>query len=407
MHSPDKPAVPHKQGFKSLFQNIAVNSLQRKRVESMPEIPVNQKRLIDSFCQLVAVDSGTGKERLLADELISRLKALGATVTEDHAGEAIGGNCGNLIAKLPGTKQGPTILLSAHMDRVEPGQGIKPIIENGVIRSSGETILAADDVAGIVEILEALTAAKEQNIPHVPVEIVFTIAEEGGLHGAKGLDVNQLEAEMGFIFDSSGPVGNITVQAPAQSTITAAFIGQAAHAGIAPEKGVNALKTAALAVANMNLGRIDEITTANIGVFQSGRATNIVPDRALIKGEVRSRDPQKLKEQVDHMLSCINNACKLTGATVDLKVEESYPAFHLTQKDEVVQAVIKACEACQLPVHLVGSGGGSDANILNGKGIPCVVLGTGFQDVHSVNEWIPVEQLVKGARLALGLLQVL
>ncbi len=366
---------------------------------------VNETRLVDNFCHLVSIDSATGNERLIADELKRQLTALGAEVSEDNAGEAIGGNCGNLIAKFPGTKAGPTIMLSAHMDRVEPGQGIEPVIVDGVIRSKGDTILASDDIAGVAEILEALTLAKESNLDHVPVEVVFTIAEEGGLNGAKGLDPKNLKAEMGFMLDGGGSVGTVTVQAPAQTGVVATFRGQAAHAGIAPEKGVNALKAAAVAVANMNLGRNDEVTTSNIGVFTSGRATNIVPDTAVIKGEARSRNPEKLKEQVTHMLKCIDDACTLTGATVELRVEESYPAFHLNEADPVVQITAKACDRLGIPMELVGSGGGSDANILNGKGVPCVVFGMGFEDVHSTNESIPVDQLIKGAQLVLALLE--
>lgn len=372
----------------------------------MNNYTVNEQRLVDTFCHLVTIDAATGNERQIADELISRLKELGANVREDNAGVAIGGNTGNVIASFAGTKpHTPAILLSAHMDRVEPGKGIRPQIENGIIRSSGDTILAADDLAGIAAILEALTVIKEQNIAHGPIEVVFTIAEEGGLHGAKGLDVSQLQAKMGFIFDGGGKVGDLTVQAPAQTSLKATFKGKAAHAGVEPEKGINALKAAAMAIAEMKLGRIDEETTANIGIIRAGRATNIVPDEAVIEGEARSRNPKKLKKQVDHMVDAINKACAKTGASVDLQLEDSYPAFHLTEKDPVVQVFQAACETIGLSANLIGSGGGSDANILNGKGIPSVVLGMGYEAVHTTNEYIPIEQLQKAAELALALIQ--
>ena len=158
----------------------------------MDSIQVNEQRLVDNFCKLVRIDSSTGMEKLIAEELKRQLADLGAAVREDDAGTTFGGNCGNLIAKIPGTKPGPTLLLSAHMDRVEPGQGINPVITDGIIRSQGDTILAADDVAGIAEILEALRVIKENQLPHVPVEVVFTVAEEGGLKGAKALDTQQL-----------------------------------------------------------------------------------------------------------------------------------------------------------------------------------------------------------------------
>ena len=372
----------------------------------MDSIQVNEQRLVDNFCKLVRIDSSTGMEKLIAEELKRQLADLGAAVREDDAGTTFGGNCGNLIAKIPGTKPGPTLLLSAHMDRVEPGQGINPVITDGIIRSQGDTILAADDVAGIAEILEALRVIKENQLPHVPVEVVFTVAEEGGLKGAKALDTQQLESTMGFMLDGGGPVGTVTVQAPAQTGITATFHGKSAHAGIAPEKGINALVAAALAVAKMKLGRIDEVTTANIGVLTAGQATNIVPDRAVLKGEARSRNPEKLLAQVEHMVACINEACSQTGATVDLDVVDSYPAFQLGEQEPVVELITTACKQAGIPVQLVGSGGGSDANIINGKGIPCVVLGMGYEDVHSTNESIPTDQLVKGAQLIATLLQI-
>lgn len=367
---------------------------------------VDEQRLVDTFCHLVTIDAATGNERKIADELTARLKALGAAVREDDAGAAIGGNTGNIIALFTGDKPDvPAIMLSAHMDRVEPGQGIRPRIENGIIRSSGDTILAADDLAGAAAILEALTVIKEQKISHGPIEVVFTIAEEGGLNGAKGLDVSQLQAKMGFIFDGGGKVGDLTVQAPAQTSLKATFKGKAAHAGVEPEKGINALKAAAIAIAEMNLGRIDEETTANIGIISAGRATNIVPDEAVIKGEARSRNQEKLKKQVDHMVSAIHAACARTGASVDLQLEDSYPAFRLTEADPVVQTFQAACRAIGLSANLVGSGGGSDANILNGKGLPSVVLGMGYEAVHTTSEYMPIGELRRAAELALAIIQ--
>lgn len=366
---------------------------------------INEQRLVDEFLELVQIDSAPKNERQIADALLAKLKAMGLQVTEDNTGEKIGGNTGNIFAVLEGKLDVPPILFCAHMDRVSPGYGIKPRIQDGVITSDGTTILAADDVAGISAILEGVRIIQENNIPHGRIEILFTVAEEGGLYGAKSLDPNMLQAKAGFFMDSGGPVGTIVVQAPAQKGISITIHGKSAHAGVAPETGINAIVVAAHALTKMRLGRIDMETTANIGVIRGGVATNIVPDQVELRGEARSRDQGKLEKQAAHMIDVVRKTCTDYGVTADIEVHDSYSAFSLNQNDYVVKLACKAAEAIDLEPRLESTGGGSDANIINGYGIPSVVLGLGYTNVHTTSESIPIEQLAKAAEYVVSIIQ--
>lgn len=365
---------------------------------------INQQRLVDEFLELVKIDSASKDERLIADALIAKMAALGLAVTEDNAGERIGGTAGNLIGILEGQKEAPALLFCAHMDRVHPGFGIKPQIKDGVIRSDGTTILAADDVAGIVAILEAIRIIQEHKIPHGRLEILFTVAEEGGLYGAKSLDPGELQAKAGFFMDAGGPVGTIVTSAPAQKGLQATIHGKAAHAGVAPEDGISAILVAARAITRMRLGRIDPETTSNIGIIQGGVATNIIPDKVELKGEARSLNNEKLDSQINHMVDAINAACADHNVKADIRVDHSYSAFSLTESDIAVQLAVKAAEAIGLRPQLQSTGGGSDANIINGYGIPSVVLGMGYTDVHTTAEAITIEQMVTAARYVLSII---
>jgi tripeptide aminopeptidase len=365
---------------------------------------VNETRLVEEFLELVQIDSAPKDERRMADALLAKLKSLGLKAEEDDAGSKIGGNAGNVYAFLDGDPSLPPLLFSAHMDRVSPGYGIKPRVENGIIRSDGTTILAADDVAGVCAILEGIRTVKEQNIPHGRIEVVFTVAEEGGLFGAKNLDTSRLQAEAGFFLDSSGPVGTIIVQAPAQKSIRVKIHGRSAHAGVAPEEGINAIVVAAHAISSMRLGRIDPETTANIGVIRGGTATNIVPDLVELHGEARSRNEASLVAQTNHMVEAINAACEKHGARADIEVIDSYSAYHMKPDDYVVQLAGEAARHIGLEPVQQGTGGGSDANIINGRGIPSVVLGMGYENIHSTAESIPVDQLTKAAQLVAAII---
>ncbi|SHF28760.1 peptidase T-like protein [Desulfofundulus australicus DSM 11792] len=368
---------------------------------------VNRDRILAEFLELVQVDSVSGQERAMADLLAARLQELGLEVEEDRAGAETGGEAGNLIATLPARGPERPLLLVAHMDTVEPGRGIKPVVENGIVRSAGNTILGGDDKAGIAAILEVLRVIVEQELAHGGLEVVFTIGEEVGLLGAKHLDTGRLRSSMGYVLDSSGPAGTIVVQAPTQDKIEAVIHGRAAHAGINPEDGINAIAVAAHAVSRMQLGRIDEETTANIGVISGGKATNIVPAYCRLEGETRSLDGGKCRAQTAAMVEVLEKTAAQFHARVEITTTTLYPEFKLDESHPAVVLAKKAAERLGLVPQLIKTGGGSDANILNSRGITCVNLGIAMQKVHTTEEFIRVEDLATNARYLLEIIRMM
>jgi tripeptide aminopeptidase len=318
-------------------------------------------------------------------------------VIEDDAGDKVQGNAGNLIVNVKGNIDAPAVLLMAHMDTVVPGNGKKPQVVDGVLKSDGNTILGGDDVAGIVIILEALRGLKEQSLEHGDIQAVFTIAEEVGLLGAKNLDYGKIHSKYGFVLDSSGPIGSVAVKAPSQNNINVIIKGRAAHAGIEPENGISAISIAADAISRMKLGRIDHETTANIGAIHGGQATNIVCDKLEILAEVRSRDGNKLEVQTNHMRDCFKEAAQKFGGNVEFRSSLEYPAFSIDENSEIIQLLEKASGEAGLELKLEGIGGGSDTNILNSKDIQAVNLCIGMEKVHSVDEQYKIDNFEKAA----------
>ena len=237
---------------------------------------INKKRMVDEFLELVSIDSVSRKERRMADTLKAELKTMGYEVAEDDAGEKIGGDTGNLICTVKGTKPVPAVMLTAHMDTVEPGRGKKPIVDGEYIRTDGTTVLGGDDVSGIVCVLEALKVLRENGLQHGDIQIVFTVAEEVGLLGSKNLDLSKIYAKYGIVLDGDGAIGSIAVKAPSQYKMNVAVKGKAAHAGVSPEKGISAIQMAAAAISGMKLGRIDFETTANIGAIPTSSAKGLI-----------------------------------------------------------------------------------------------------------------------------------
>lgn len=376
---------------------------------------INLERMRQTFLDLVQIDSHSRHERRVAEYLKRRCEALGAEVEIDDAGEKVGGDTGNLIARFRGTvPDAPPFLFSSHMDTVTPGEGIRPIVEGDIIRSDGRTILGSDDKSGIAIILETIQTLRERAIPHPDLEVVFSICEEIGLLGAKHLDEKRLRACLGIVFDAEDP-NEIFTRGPSGNHIEFRIHGLEAHAGIAPEQGISAIKIAAEAIAAMRLGRIDEETTANIGQIEGGRATNIIPNLVTLKGEARSLDERKLEEQTRHMVECVHRAAEryevtLDGKTIRARVEETiernYPALNVPDDARLVQLIKRAAERLGRQVKTVASGGGSDANFLNGKGIECVVVGTGMRAIHTVNEWIDIKDMRAAAELAIEVIRL-
>lgn len=367
---------------------------------------IQRQRLLQTLLELIQIDSESRNERGVADYVTMRLRQLGYDVKEDDAGEQIGGNAGNIIAYHAGTCTGKSILFCAHMDTVAPGNHVKPIVEDNFVRSDGTTVLGGDDKAGIAAVLEALEALQEMGQEHGPIQIVFTVAEEVGLLGAKHLALDTLASvDAAFFFDSDGMPNQICVASPYHIDITATFQGKASHAGVEPEKGVSAVQMAAKAIAEMRLGRLDEETTANIGVIHGGTATNVVAGEAVIYGEARSLVKEKVIAQIEHMKNCCEAAAKTAGGTVAIQIEECYAAIALDENSTTVQLSKKAVERLGMEPKLVKSGGGSDANVFCGKGIPATNIGCGMNNVHSVQEYLNLAEVEAAAKFVLAIVE--
>ncbi|MEZ9874446.1 M20/M25/M40 family metallo-hydrolase [Vibrio breoganii] len=354
---------------------------------------VDQNRLVDNFLQLVKIDSESGNEKEVAIEIESQLQQLGFDVERLAVPETLS-NGFNIYAKLPGKLDG-SIVLSCHMDTVTPGNGIEPVIKDGIISSAGDTILGGDDKSGIAAIIEAITTLQENNVEHKTIEIAFTVFEEGGLHGSKQFDCSKIESEMGIVLDSGGPIGTIIAVAPGQQNLKVNITGKPAHAGLAPEQGINALTVASDAIANMNLSRIDEETTANIGVVKGGQATNIVMPSLYIEAEARSLDEEKLTKQVAHMVETFEAAATKHGAEVDIVSTRAYNPFQIPESHPHIQTVKDVFAQLDIEPIVTSTGGGSDANIFAEKGLTIVNLSTGMAKVHTTEEYIAIEDMRK------------
>jgi tripeptide aminopeptidase len=369
---------------------------------------IDRERIVNRFMELVQIDSESRFERQMAKKLKKELSNLGFEVREDETGARIGSYIGNVIAKLKGNNsEMPTLCLVAHMDTVEPGKNIKPIIKDGVIYSQGKTILGADDKAGITTILTSLEYMIENGFEYGDIEVIFTVCEEAGLLGSKNLDFNELEAEMGIVYDCDGKIGTIITAGPAQDKIRVLVEGKSAHAGKHPNEGINAIKVSSIALSNMKLGQIDEETTANIGVIRGGIATNIVPDQVELKGEARSRDEEKLKLQTEHMVDIFKKSANKFYANVEIETNRLFSSFKINKDTDIVQAAVLAAERLNLEPKLVATGGGSDTNIFNKAGIPTINLGLGAKEAHTPKENIAIDDLVKAVEYNLTIMKCL
>ncbi|PIC80949.1 hypothetical protein CSV75_03995 [Sporosarcina sp. P18a] len=364
---------------------------------------MNTQRLLQEFLELVKIDSETKNERNIADILTKKLQELGFDVTEDDTAEKTGHGAGNLIANLPSTvADADPIFFTCHMDTVVPGRSIQPIVkEDGYIYSDGTTILGADDKAGIAALLEMAKVIQESDKPHGPIQFIITAGEESGLVGAKAMNPDYLQAKYGFAIDSDGEVGGIVTAAPYQSKLWTTIYGKTAHAGVAPETGISAISLAAKSIAGMKLGRIDEETTANIGRFEGGKATNIVCEEAFILSEVRSINPDKMKKQIDLMVEKFATTSKSLGGKAETTTELMYPGFSIGDDEEVVQVAMKSIRNVGREPKIMTSGGGSDGNVFNGMGVPTVTLSVGYEEIHTKNERMPVKELEKLTELVL------
>ena len=374
---------------------------------------VDRKRLAETFKFLVRIDSVSKEEGVIANEIKKMLESMGAETFVDSAGDKIGGNSGNLIATFKGNTQAPPLLLNAHMDTVEPGRGVTAVLENGTFTSDGTTILGADDKSAIAILLETLTILKENDLPYGPLELVFTVCEEIGLQGAKHLDLSAVTAKYGFALDATDTEGIVT-RAPSANHLEFTVHGKDAHAGAAPEKGINAISLASKAIAKLELGRIDRETTCNIGTIEGGIATNIVPNLVKVKGEVRSHDDEKLDNITNKIVfsftEAIENYKKMNAndelPRVEINIKKDFPRTHIPDDHPVIKLATQAAENLGRKMKTKTTGGGADANIFFEKGIFTGVLGTGMRDMHTVRESVKLDDMVRTTELLLEIIRL-
>lgn len=373
---------------------------------------INRERLAETFKFLVEIDSVSKNEKDVSLEIKKILESMGAETIVDRAGEKAGSNTGNLIARFDGNIDASPLLFSAHMDTVEPGTGITAVFKDGVFTSDGTTILGADDKSAIAIYLEMMRVLQENNLPHCPIEFVFTICEEIGLLGAKNLDMSLIAAKYGYVLDTENMEGIVT-RAPAANSLEFKIHGREAHAGASPEKGINAILLASQAIAGLELGRIDHETTCNIGMIEGGIATNIVPNLVRVKGEARSLDSGKLNKVSNNIVKSFKDVVGTypKGSAEDLprlelRIEKDFSSTDIPEDHPVVLLAQNAAANLGRKMAATTSGGGSDANIFFEKGIVTGVIGTGMLDIHTVRESIRLDDMVYTSELLLEIIRL-
>ncbi len=364
---------------------------------------INRKRLLNLFTELVAIDSPSRSEHMMAARLKNELIALGFKVYEDDAGALCGGTSGNVHGYLDGI--GDPLLFCAHMDTVEPSRNKRAVFhEDGTITSAGDTVLGADDCAGTAAILEALRSLLEQNEPHRPIEVLFTIAEEIYGVGASVLDTARIQSKEAYVLDLGGPVGIAAYQAPTILYFTAEITGKAAHAGFEPEKGIHAISAAAKAICSLEMGRLDDDTSCNIGVIEGGLASNIVPERCILKGEVRSYIHEKAHKQAELVERTLQGAASSIGASLRFSLQEGFRAYTTPPDHPVAVRFVNVCKKMGLSGDLISTFGGSDNNYLAQYGISGLVLATAMNKCHSLDEYTTADELCNAASLVVELM---
>ena len=358
---------------------------------------VNRKRLVDTFIALIKINSPSFQEEELGEVLVPLLERAGCDVEVQMFDKSF-----NLMVLKKGILGDvPPLLLSAHMDTIEPTEGIDFSVDDKFIRSTGKTVLGADDKSAIAQIIEALTVLHEWKLPHGDIEIALSSIEEKGLFGAKNLDFSHIRSKHALVLDSGGNVGKLVVKAPTHLTYEIHVTGKSAHAGIEPEKGISAIRVAARIIEAVPDGRISGDTTANIGMIRGGTATNVVPREAVIHGEIRSLDNAVLENNRKVIFETAAAVAQKNNATIRITEHEEYRTFAIEESDPFLKFLGGVVRKCGINPVLVETGGGSDANILNQHGIKAINMSTGMQQVHSSEEHIAIKDLYDGCRILL------
>ena len=340
---------------------------------------------VDLFLELATIPSPPGEERAVADVVLRYLRELGLEPDED--------DFGNVYASLEPSAEGTPLFFCAHLDTVPPSGELHPVVEDGVIRNAGGTILGGDNKAAVTQMLEGVRRVLVENVPHAGIELLFTRQEEVGLFGAAAFDRTRLRAELGFVYDQEGAIGEIILGAPFAQGLEITFHGRAAHAGMSPEEGRSAIQAAAKAIADLRLGRVDEVTTANVGLIRGGAAGNIVPETCSFLAEARSHDERKLGDLVQEMLDACAFAASETECELQCELRKTYRGYRFAKSDGVVALAAAALGRCGHEVRYALSGGAADANVFNERGLRCLNLTHGVYDFHSPEERISVADL--------------
>jgi tripeptide aminopeptidase len=359
--------------------------------------------VLDLFLELAALRSPPGEEREVADVVAAYMRDLGLDVDEDGAGGEVGSTIGNLYTRLEATADGIPIFLCAHLDTVPPDGQLEPVVDDGVVRNAGGTILGADDKSAVAVMLEAARRVLAENRPHAGIELLFTPKEEVGLLGAAAFDHTRLHAQVGYVYDQAAPIGEIILGAPYSQAMKVRFHGRASHSGMYPEEGRSAIAAAARAIADLRLGRVDDETTANVGTIQGGTAGNIVPEWCSFDAEARSHDERKLADLVREMLETFAFAASLADCEVETSVKKSYRGYRFKRDDLVVQLAAAALERSGHAPTYGLSGGAADANVFNERGLPCLNLANGMKAIHTPDEHIAVDDLDAMVEVTLAL----
>lgn len=357
--------------------------------------------IVKEFLELVKIDVQSRNERSIADVLKRKLTALGLEVAEDDTAAKVGGNAGNIIARLNGEPGIPAVLFSAHMDRVANPGGIQPVIheDKGMITSDGNSILAADDISGVCAILDGIRRIKETNTLHGDIEVVFSVCEEIGVAGTKHLDFKQLKAKTAYVFDAPGRIGRMIIQAPGKYKIRVGVKGRSAHAGNEPEKGLSAIRVAAAALARLREGRISPCTTSNFGSFHAGSSTNVVCDFAEILGEARSTDEHELEQYLQEVRQILAAAADEYQTEIDVTLQMLYRTFSIREADAIVQLAATAMRNIGVEPSFTAGGGGMDGNHFNANGIQAVGIALGYSQNHTPHEQIVFSDMIKCGEL--------
>ena len=361
---------------------------------------------LELFLELARLRTPPGEERAAADVVARYLRHLALAVEEDDAAAAVGGDTGNLLARLPATEEGGVpIFLCAHLDTVPPEGPIEPVVEDGVVRNAGGTILGADNKSAVAAMLVAAATILRENRPHAGIELLFTPKEEVGLRGAFAFDHTRLEARLGYVFDQAAPIGQVILGAPTQRSLHVRYHGRPAHAGMVPEEGRSAIAAAARAIADLRLGRLDEQTTANVGLVSGGTARNIVPEWCTFEAEARSHDERVLGDLVQEMLDSVTFAAQAGDCEVETQIEENYRGYRFRQDDLPVRMADAALRRVGATPSYALTGGGADANVFNARGLPCVNVANGMAEIHTPDEHIAVADLERTVEVTLALVE--